>query len=169
MWSKFCVLKNSCACDSWGKKFAKKSGRRMCAKFPREFLNGRSVEKLITAAVRKPDNRIACLWTRFQPERAEIDWSGFKVGGDLTVQSKAHRPCKCGVVTRSDPYAPRDVNVIYHSWPIQQLSGSGEDYRPFSSSVRHSPIKVRPPPNLDPVSDLSCLWCMCRKISTRIS
>jgi hypothetical protein len=112
----------------------------MCAHFPSEFLNGGSAEKLIKA-VRKPDNHVGWLWTCFFPPRTRggIDWSGFKVGGDLTVQSRAHWPCKW----RGHPVGPirsawRQCNLSFVTYPAIECA-TGEDYRQFSSSVRHSP------------------------------
>lgn len=111
-------------------------------------------------AVRKPDNHVAYAFQRVSNQNEEELIDPDSRSEVIWLFNHEHVVRANGAVTRSDSYAPRDVNVIYHSWPIQQLSASGEDYRWFSSSVRHSPIKVRPP-KLNPlwsrrITDLSC-------------
>jgi hypothetical protein len=155
---------------SLGKPTSNMNVRLMCTHFPSELHNEGSVEKLITA-VSKPDNHVACLWTCFHPEREGIDWSGFKVGGDLTVQSRSLRPCQW----RGHPVGPirsawRQCNLSFVTYPAIEHQWRGLSSI-FISSTSFSNQSVAAPRNwirFGIATDLSSSWSTCRKIDTDI-
>jgi hypothetical protein len=101
-------------------------------------------------AVSKPDNPVVCLWTCFHPEREGIDWSGFKVAGDLTVQSRSLCPCQW----RGHPVGPirsawRQCNLSFVTYPAIERQWWG--LSPIFIISASFSNQMQPPPKLNPL------------------